>query len=310
MGSSILSKAEIDALLHAGSSQSFHEGLMDVLTLTTENMTTRLRQSIGKAIEVDGPYMERVTQGLDQVVSDEAFAMVADVGGNELLMLLSTPDANFLGAEWNVAPNEATQLLGQAWTEQLADVLGLEFSVYQVQSVNASFLGEIPLDDHSFLIRHLIRFGDRGLELCLLIQGSQIQNLVPRVQTKTTQSVPLETQKLIAQGRLLKGAISPVSEATFSPLNLPPQASSDHSITLVEDIDLLVTVELGQTDLTLNEILELRAQDVITIDRHVGEPVDVYVNNKQVAKGEVVVLEEHFGVRILEIIPKSERIRD
>ena len=310
MGSSILSKAEIEALLHAGSSQPVHQDLVDVLTLTTQHMTARLRQSTGKTVEIDGPYVERVTQGLEQVISDEAFVMAADVGANELLMLLSISDANALGHDVGESPSNATQLLGFMWMEQLGEALGVESNVYQVQSANASFLGKLPLDDNSVLIRHLIRLGDRGLEFCLLIQGSQIQGLVPRSQSEVVLSLPLDTQKIIAQGRLLKGAKSPVSQARFSPLDLPEQSPNDHAISLVEDIDLLVTVELGQVALTLNEVLELKPQNVITLERHAGEPVDVYINNKQVAKGEVVVLDEHFDVRLLEIIPKSERLRE
>ena len=308
MGSSILSKAEIDALLHASSSQSIHEGLLDVLTLTTRNMTTRLRQSTGRPVEIDGPFVERLTQGLDQVISDETYIMAADVGSNELLMFLSVSDASALGTEVGISPSEATQLLGQAWMEQLASILGMEFRIFQVQNVGASSLGQLPLDEQSVLTRHLVRLGDRGFELCLLIQGSQIQWFVPKGQREVT-SLPLDIQKLLAQGRLLKGVKSPVSEATFSPLDLPQQSPNDHSINLVEDIDLLVTVELGQVSLTLNEVLKLKPQNVITLEGHVGEPVDVYINNKYVAKGEVVVLDEHFGVRLLEIIPKSERLR-
>ena len=79
---------------------------------------------------------------------------------------------------------------------------------------------------------------------------------------------------------------------------------------LLEDIDLTITVELGRTTLTLNEILDLKPQSVIELDRIAGEPVDVYVNNNRVARGEVVVLDDNFGVRILEIVPKSQRTRE
>lgn len=309
MGSSILSKAEIDALLHVGKSQTIDQGLIDILTLTTQNLTTRLKQSIDQAVEIDGPYLERVTHSLGQIVSEDSFILTSAVGKSEILLLVSVTDATMLGEELKMEPSAASEFLGQAWLEQLAKNLGVSYSVGSAQQFSLGSLEQITFDNHAYLFRHLIRSAKRGFEFCVLLQPKEIKGLVP-AKAGAGQTISLEAQKLIAQGRLLKGSVSPVSEASFSPINIPQQGENAHSITLVEDINLQVTVELGQRALTLNEILELKAQNVIVLDRHAGEAVDVYVNNKRLAKGEVVVLEENFGVRILEIIPKSERLED
>ena len=110
---------------------------------------------------------------------------------------------------------------------------------------------------------------------------------------------------------MLKGhkGKAPVTRAVFTPIDQLGQLMDEQSIALLEDIDLTVTVELGRTTLTLDEILDLKPQSVITLERQAGEPVDVFVNETKAAKGEVVVLEENFGVRILEIVPKSQRIQ-
>jgi flagellar motor switch protein FliN len=71
---------------------------------------------------------------------------------------------------------------------------------------------------------------------------------------------------------------------------------------LLMDIPLEVVVELGRTKKKISEVLELTSGSIVELDKMAGEPVDVYVNNKLVARGEVVVIEEHFGVRIKEII--------
>lgn len=309
MGSSILSKAEIDALLHAGSSHSIDQGLVDILTRITENMATWLKHSLGQNVEIDGPYTERVTQGLEQVVSDDFFIQAATVGGCELLLFLSVADAQILGSKLGRTADEVTELLGQVWMEQLGNILSVDYTMGKAQRFVPGSLEKTSLENHPYLIRHLIRIEGGGFEFSILAQENQIKGLAS-AKKSVAKPVPLETQKLIAQGRLLKGSISPVSEASFSPIEVPEQDSNDHSISLLEDISLLVTVELGQTSLTLNEILELKPQSVITLNRHAGEPVDVHVNNKRLARGEVVVLEENFGVRILEIIPQSERIED
>lgn len=70
---------------------------------------------------------------------------------------------------------------------------------------------------------------------------------------------------------------------------------------LLLDIPLEIVVELGRTKKKISEVLELTSGSILDLEKLAGEPVDVYVNNKLVAKGEVVVIDEHFGVRITEI---------
>jgi flagellar motor switch protein FliN len=85
---------------------------------------------------------------------------------------------------------------------------------------------------------------------------------------------------------------------------LVPELTMEQSMNLplLLDIPLEVVVELGRTKKKISEVLELTSGSIVELDKMSGEPVDVYVNNKLVAKGEVVVIEEHFGVRIKEII--------
>lgn len=70
---------------------------------------------------------------------------------------------------------------------------------------------------------------------------------------------------------------------------------------LLLDIQLEIVVELGRTKKKISEVLELTSGSIVELDKMAGEPVDIFVNNKLIAKGEVVVIEEHFGVRIKEI---------
>lgn len=75
------------------------------------------------------------------------------------------------------------------------------------------------------------------------------------------------------------------------------------------DIPLQVTVELGRTTKVVKEILELSPGSIIELDKLAGEPVDILVNQKLVARGEVVVIDENFGVRITDIISQKERLK-
>lgn len=309
MGGAILSQAEIEALLHADGSQLADESLTNLFSIVAKKVAEHLQLATSKALEIDGPYAERLTGNLATVISDDIYIAAADIGIHEAFLFLEKNEAQELAAELNKTAQEAVQKLAALWFGQLAKVLKSTHQAYAVQLIGKDSLAKLPVDENSLLLRHLIRLASDGVEVCLLLQAQAAKSLVEQ-ETGQKQQLPLETQKLLASGRLIKGSISPVSEASFLPLELPEQKPSTHAINLVEDIQLAVTVELGRAELTLNEILELKPQSVITLNSHVGDAADVYINNKQSAKGEVVVLDEHFGVRILEIIPQSERISE
>lgn len=77
------------------------------------------------------------------------------------------------------------------------------------------------------------------------------------------------------------------------------------NLNLLMDINLEIVVELGRTKKKINEILELSQGSIIELDRVSGEPVDLLINGKVVAKGEVVVIDEYFGIRVTEIVNKT-----
>jgi len=75
------------------------------------------------------------------------------------------------------------------------------------------------------------------------------------------------------------------------------------------DVELEVTIELGKTNIAIKKVLDLAPGALVELERFAGEPVDLLVNNKVVAKGEVVVIDENFGVRIISLVSPEERIR-
>ena len=82
------------------------------------------------------------------------------------------------------------------------------------------------------------------------------------------------------------------------------------NLNMLLDIPLQVTVELGRTKRSVKEILELSGGSIIELDKLAGEPVDILVNNRLIAKGEVVVIDENFGVRITDILSQAERLNN
>lgn len=101
--------------------------------------------------------------------------------------------------------------------------------------------------------------------------------------------------------------IQPAVFTSFEPYQLKEAESKNLDMLL--DIPLQVTVELGRTKRSVKEILELSAGSIVELDKLAGEPVDILVNNRLIAKGEVVVIDENFGVRVTDILSQSDRIK-
>lgn len=99
--------------------------------------------------------------------------------------------------------------------------------------------------------------------------------------------------------------------SSFSETNIAgvPVNAPRENIDMLLDIDLDVSIELGRSLLSIKRILELAPGSIVELDRMAGEPVDLLVNNKVVARGEVVVIDESFGIRIVSLVSPEERIK-
>ncbi len=84
---------------------------------------------------------------------------------------------------------------------------------------------------------------------------------------------------------------------------------TQYDLDLILDIDLNVSVELGKVKMPVNELLQLGQGSIIELAKSVGEPLDIYVNNTLIAKGEVVILDQKFGIRVADIINPIERVK-
>ncbi len=80
------------------------------------------------------------------------------------------------------------------------------------------------------------------------------------------------------------------------------------SLDFILDIPLQLTVELGRTKLLVKDVLELNQGSVVELTKLAGEPLDVFVNSKLVARGEAVVINEKFGIRLVDIVSPNERV--
>lgn len=102
-----------------------------------------------------------------------------------------------------------------------------------------------------------------------------------------------------------------VQQARFANFEGPSLNQAEtNNLNMLLDIPLQVTVELGRTKRSVKEILEMSSGSIIELDKLAGEPVDILVNNRHIAKGEVVVIDENFGVRITDILSQTERLNN
>jgi flagellar motor switch protein FliN/FliY len=121
---------------------------------------------------------------------------------------------------------------------------------------------------------------------------------------------PMNQQPPQQYGNMMNNRNVNVQPVQFSNLNAGPGMQADETnLGLLLDIPLKVTVELGRTQKVIKDILELSQGSIIELDKLAGEPVDILVNNKLIAKGEVVVIDENFGVRVTDIINQWDRIQ-
>ncbi|MCM8823455.1 MAG: flagellar motor switch protein FliN [Candidatus Omnitrophica bacterium] len=174
------------------------------------------------------------------------------------------------------------QILGEKFTFSLQD--------YK-QGLPLDSLKDISLDKDLFIS-----------EFSLGIEGFFEDNFYEVISSNFAKEiVSLAINRLTPQG----GKIG-----KWSPSKLTPESGekSTKDISLLLDTPLQLSVELGRSKMTIKDILELGIGSIIELDKLAGEPVDIKVNNKLLAKGEVVVIDENFGVRIVSITKPNERI--
>ncbi|MDD5065772.1 MAG: flagellar motor switch protein FliN [bacterium] len=174
--------------------------------------------------------------------------------------------------------------------------------------------GKLMLPSGTNIIKITSTFQVEGLINSTMIQFFPI-SLVKEVIPGAAAPVSYEMSKQPMAGPAMTSAAMPmpqqvkVQQAQFPSLNVQGiSAEQAANIQLLMDVPMQLTVELGRARMLVKEILGLGEGSIIELDKLAGEPVDLLVNNKLIAKGEVVVIDENFGVRVTDIINPMERL--
>ena len=147
--------------------------------------------------------------------------------------------------------------------------------------------------------------------------------MAEEIDESTSDDDDLEAQMAAAMGKGTEGgedlldalsgreeeAATPVKSVSFQQLDQSDENIDKGNIDRLMDVGLNLSVELGRKDMQIKEILNLGPGKIIELDKLAGEPVDLLVNGRLLAKGEVVVVDENFGVRITELIDPVDRIK-
>jgi flagellar motor switch protein FliN/FliY len=117
---------------------------------------------------------------------------------------------------------------------------------------------------------------------------------------------PAEAREVASELASRADSVAPATFANFAPTT---GTGAGNDINMILDIPVQLTVELGRTKIPLKNILQLAQGSVVELDALAGEPMDVLVNGYLIAQGEVVVVNDKFGIRLTDIVTPSERLR-
>ncbi len=282
-------------------------------------------------------FVQGVGGALFWLLSEAGATAVADVllGGD-------VPGDGFLGPRQSAYGEAISQLFG-AWATRFSEVLGtgVSFAPPEVTvgpEVLSSLGNDFPAEAEIAVVStNLVLEGKLQEQAVIIMEKGLVDSLAPpaaataeaaaapalleaeRPALAAKVAIPSAVQEAmdglappgIARGRspAAPGSSVTVQAANFGDLGkgaLPPEAQN---IDLLMDVTLQLTVELGRARRKIRDVLAMGPGSVVELDRLAGEAVDVLVNGKLIAKGEVVVIDENFGVRITDIVTPAERVR-
>jgi len=220
---------------------------------------------------------------------------------NQMMGTASTALSDFLKTNIDISPPNSRVLnfsdpnieFPPIETDKEAYVISIKFNVKITGIAETTFWQFIPMK-FAQKIKELMEktFGKRKVKE----EGSKSSN----VEEKSNSNVIKEK----------KVKVQPVEFSEFEKKEEPISQNIDLSkLELLLDVPLEIKVELGSTKLNLREILELHEGSMIQLNKLAGEPLDIYANGRLIARGEVVVIDENFGIRITEIVSLRERMK-
>ncbi len=336
---------EIGNISFGSSATALSALLGQKVEITTPTITVIDRSSL--ETEFVHPYVAvkvNYTEGLDGVnllvIKQSDAAIIADLmlGGDG-----TSPNQDLGEIHLSAVQEAMNQMMGSAATS-MSTVFGTKVdisppSIDLMDVQNDKGKDNIPEDDLLISVSFTLKVGELidsnirqlfplnfGKDLVSTLMNGGAEQETAVTEMAPPQAAPIQTQQasqplqqqptndtyaqVPQQHRTPQPQVN-VQQAQFANFESPSLSTAEsNNLNLLLDIPLQVTVELGRTKRSVKEILEMSSGSIIELDKLAGEPVDILVNNRYIAKGEVVVIDENFGVRITDILSQAERLNN
>lgn len=248
--------------------------------------------------EIDDVHLSAVQEAMNQMMGSSATSLSAMFGKR---VDISPPLAEILDVK------------KENWKDDVPDedlFIKVSFSLKIGDLVDSNIMQLVPVDFAQSLVAELVDLNNEETNPEQENEASVSQQS-ESVGTSAERGEATNTDFQGAQGasNRVKKPVTNVQSAAFREFDTVPENHSTRNIDLLLDVPLRMTVELGRTRKRIKDILELGPGSVIELDKLAGEPVDVLINEKPIAKGEVVVIDENFGVRITDIVNQHDRLQ-
>lgn len=229
---------------------------------------------------------------------------------NQMIGSAATSMATMFAREVNISPplskrcDEETDTLSNAIDED-EEVVKVSFKMTIGNLIDSNIMQILPMKTAKTIVA--IMMGEEPA-LEVPIKSTKAPEVEPQV--SHTQSNNYEYEEPQIRQKTIEKPKAPVEvhEVAFDSLNPVNVGKSHKNIDLILDVPLEISVVLGRTKKSIKDILNLANGSLVQLDRLTDEPVEVLVNGKRVAYGEVVVVDENFGIRISSIVSNTERI--
>lgn len=233
---------------------------------------------------------------------------------------LSATNALELGLKGWIANVEFRLKVGTLIDSQIMQLLPAEFAIEMLEALGINGSNPTPKTPDSIeAVSPAMSNPPQGVKMNHEHMPPEAKlDLRPEVVSEQSRHIKHEPQQQIqSTAPVLQGFQSqqvqhmPVQHPEFADFSHDVQVSGmlPRNLTLLLDVPLNVTVELGRARKAIRDILDLTPGAILELDKLAGEPVDILVNNKRIAIGEVVVIDENFGVRVTDIVSPNERIK-
>jgi len=231
----------------------------------------------------------------------------------------ATSMATMFGRQVNISPPNC-----KVWddtTTQLADditddehVVLISFRLTIGSLIDSNLMQILPLTTAKKIVSIMMGDKDEPIAPAVTVKPQQPkpqQEKEQRKQPQQQRQQPPQQQQYFEEEPVYEpqGPRVDINKADFKPLQESTVHSAPRNIDLILDVPLEISVVLGRTKKSIKEILNLGTGSLIELEKLAEEPVEIMVNGKKVAYGEVVVVDENFGVRITSIVSSNERVR-